>query len=305
MAIDDEDFDGNGNDNNIEPCVYEVRAQAQDIYSALSEWSDPLVVEAIGELTFFSFLADTKIAMADGTLKNIQDVQAGDLVKAFDEKTITQTIDEVTKTFCRESTTDYYIVFNDDLKVTPNHRLYINGSWVQAGQLKVGDYLSSGIIICSIENIYERPLVYNFETEIYHNYNVVLGENNNDYVIAHNGDNNYYPVGGYDEQDSNEYASKESTDNDYTSIVNLYKIWGMTGVPYQKMKKEIFNLPDTVDFYVTIKSYDGVETLLDYQPDAMSIYSANIVALQQSNIVVCDPVYETFIYGVIEVAAFQ
>ena len=63
----------------------------------------------------------------------------------------------------------YYIVINKDLKVTPNHPLFINNMWKHAGDVTVGDHLlyTNGeyVQIESIEQVYEQAPTYNFEIE--------------------------------------------------------------------------------------------------------------------------------------------
>ncbi|MBR9704415.1 hypothetical protein GOV12_03320 [Candidatus Pacearchaeota archaeon] len=55
------------------------------------------------------FLADTKIMMADGSYKNIQDIRKGEMVKAYDLENEVPVDSEVTKTFIRDET-EYRII---------------------------------------------------------------------------------------------------------------------------------------------------------------------------------------------------
>jgi len=132
------------------------------------------------------FLAGTQIEMADGSLKNIEDIQTGDVVSSYDEFSDEWKTGVVSKLFHHSPSemTDYYMVINDDLKVTPNHPLMVDGSWIDADELEVGD-IYGGNVITSIERVYERVPTYNFEVEPYHTYNVVWG-NSRDFSIAHN-----------------------------------------------------------------------------------------------------------------------
>jgi len=124
------------------------------------------------------FLEDTKIEMTDGSLKNIQDIEIGDIVKSFDTENQEWKTGEVIDVFHHtpEEMTDYYLVINDDLRVTPNHPFYVNNKWINAGDLQLDDVLS-GNMIASIDKIYQRVPTYNFEVAPYHTYNVVWGEN--------------------------------------------------------------------------------------------------------------------------------
>ena len=130
------------------------------------------------------FLAGTKIEMADGSLKNIEDIEVGDKVKSYDEKTGEWKAGVVTRVFHHspEEMGDYYLIINHELRVTPNHPFYVNGRWITAGQLKIGDILDGNRII-SVERVYKKVPTYNFEVEPYHTYKVVWGVSD---VIAHN-----------------------------------------------------------------------------------------------------------------------
>ena len=81
----------------------------------------------------------------------------------------------------------FSFVSADELKVTEEHPFLINGSWIDASQLKVGDELTlvngTKVIIKQINDIEtETPfLVYNLEAGEYHNF--VVGE---DGVVVHN-----------------------------------------------------------------------------------------------------------------------
>jgi len=89
------------------------------------------------------FLAGTKIAMADESYKNIQDIKINDFVKAYDEKTQNIVNSKVVNIFHhnKEDMTDYYVIINDYLKVTPNHLFFIKDSWKPVGELNLGDIL--------------------------------------------------------------------------------------------------------------------------------------------------------------------
>jgi len=105
-----------------------------------------------------------------------------------------------------EEMADYYLIINDDLRVTPNHPFYVNGEWISAGELQIGDPFGDGI--SSIERVYERVPTYNFEVDIYHNYKVVWDD---DEGLVHNmgaDDSDSVSVagtkfGGSDESNSN------------------------------------------------------------------------------------------------------
>ena len=134
------------------------------------------------------FLAGTKIVLSDESYKNIENIKVGDTVKSYDEKTGKITDCKVTKIFHHgpEEMGEYYIVINNQLRVTPNHMFYLDGKWIYASSLKIGDslcYASKSQPVYSIEKIYEQEPTYNFEVEGNHNYFVALYPTN---VLVHN-----------------------------------------------------------------------------------------------------------------------
>ncbi|HDM25533.1 MAG TPA: hypothetical protein ENG24_02935, partial [Thermoplasmatales archaeon] len=123
------------------------------------------------------FYAGTKIAMADGTYKNIEDVIVGDVVKAFDainERVVDGVVTKVFHHHPSEMSADYYLVINNLLKVTPDHILWVNSRWVPADDIKIGDKLKgldgNDIIVNSIGKVFKRAPMFNLEIAVYHNY---------------------------------------------------------------------------------------------------------------------------------------
>jgi len=144
------------------------------------------------------FLAGTKVVMADGSYKNIEDIVVGDLVLAYDEGTGVIANCKVTHTFYHtpEEMTEYYLSVNGNLQVTPNHRFYSEGEWVYAGNLKVGDSLltkelSESYAVSSLEKIYEKVPTYDLEIENLHTFFVSIDEGID--ILVHN------PVEGGDD----------------------------------------------------------------------------------------------------------
>ncbi|MBL8012234.1 MAG: hypothetical protein JNN05_00155, partial [Candidatus Omnitrophica bacterium] len=121
------------------------------------------------------FLAGTKISMADGTTKSIEDVKIGDAVVSYDEKKMAKVTAKVTEMFDGESAKEYLLI-NGHLKVTANHKFYSKGDWVEIGKLKEGDILLDEnlkeIAINKIEKVESQNSiqVYNLEVEGEHNY---------------------------------------------------------------------------------------------------------------------------------------
>lgn len=118
------------------------------------------------------FLAGTKISTIEN-IKNIEDVEIGDLVTSYNELNKVKTLSKVVKTFTH--TTDQYIVINDTIKITPNHPIYINNEWKQAEALQIGDTLTGEFHDITVDSLVtiNSPIcinVYNLEVEDTHNY---------------------------------------------------------------------------------------------------------------------------------------
>ncbi len=169
----------------------------EDIEQEDGNDKDITIVVNNGDISSFSvyqfedtcFLAGTKVLMADGSYKNIEDVNIGDLVSSFDidKNIVTKSI--VENVFCYDSFEmgDYYLVFNNDLCVTPNHLFFSDGDWLFADELCIGDSLCSSnkdiINIYSIKKVYEKALSYDLDVESVDNYYVCM---NNFNVLVHN-----------------------------------------------------------------------------------------------------------------------
>jgi hypothetical protein len=83
---------------------------------------------------------------------------------------------------------DYYLVINDNLSVTPNHRFFTSNGWVQADNLKINDVLfcyetHKECKIESIEKVYNSVVTYDLTVKNFSNFYVL---NNEDFVLVHN-----------------------------------------------------------------------------------------------------------------------
>lgn len=135
------------------------------------------------------FLKGTNVLMADGSYKNIEDIKTGDIVKSYDigNNYIVDSIVTNVHHHKSEEMTNYYLLINNDLRVTPNHRFYSNNNWVEAGNLRVGDLLFTSSLdeykISSIQKIYDKKPSYDLTVNDEHNYFVnILDE----CVLVHN-----------------------------------------------------------------------------------------------------------------------
>jgi uncharacterized protein YfaS (alpha-2-macroglobulin family) len=129
------------------------------------------------------FVAGTKIKMADGTEKNIEQVKTGDTVLTFENEYLRRLVSApVTATF--QHRVQHYLVINGTLKVTPEHRVFINNGWETIGSAKVGDFMADEhgrrVRINSILSRQELVEVYNLSVGGYHTYIA-------DGIYVHNG----------------------------------------------------------------------------------------------------------------------
>ena len=144
------------------------------------------------------FLEGTKVLMADGGSKNIEDIRPGESVKSYDfenEKVVDSMVSfHHVHRPCEMG--NYYLVINGDLCVTPNHKFYTNGGWVSAVNLKINDklvcYKNQEICkIYSIEKVFEPEVSYDLTVKNTHNFYVL---NKRNFVLVHN-QPPYFPNG--------------------------------------------------------------------------------------------------------------
>ena len=175
------------NINLVDEAYYQLRNESVDTLASIyNMWLSS------GELSFYSshrsadafgasdmaegggcFLADTKIKMADGSQKNIENVEIGDRVLTFsDERSHNLVPATVVDTISH--TVQEYMIINGHLKVTPEHRVFLSGGWEMIGLARVGDYLldenGKQILIDTIERKREMVEVYNLTVEPYNTY---------------------------------------------------------------------------------------------------------------------------------------
>ncbi|MBA4336398.1 hypothetical protein C0416_01305 [bacterium] len=119
------------------------------------------------------FTADTKILMKDGSYKAIKNIKEGDIVMTKRSPMSNEMVaGKVTGTV--EHLVSNYLVINENLEVTKEHVLFINGQWNLAESIKVGDTLidknSQPVSVFSVRKVTKPVYVYNFEVEKYHTY---------------------------------------------------------------------------------------------------------------------------------------
>ncbi len=170
--------------NLIDEAYYKIAGDYADplsgLYSSVStyEWYSyvshrMLVPSAGGAEGGGCFLAGTKVLMANGTEKNIEDVTAGDTVLTYARELNHVLVPATVKDTIQHVVRDY-LVINGVLKVTAEHRIFVNNGWMQIGEAKVGDTLltqdGSYIKITSIEKETGLVPVYNLHIADKHTY---------------------------------------------------------------------------------------------------------------------------------------
>ena len=127
-------------------------------------------------MTFSScFVAGTQVATING-VKNIEDIKVGDYVLAYNEETGQNEYSKVIETYTNKTDQLCEITYNGKtIQSTLNHPYYINGKWVEAQNVKVGDNLTlSDGTTAKVESVKiidcEETIVYNMNVEETHTY---------------------------------------------------------------------------------------------------------------------------------------
>jgi len=120
------------------------------------------------------FVGDTQILMVDKSYKNISDIKVGDQVLSFAEEK-NKFLTKATVQAVTEHPVNSYLLLNNILKVTAEHKVFVNSEWKLAGEIKVGDMMMglSGqpIKITSIKIINTKDIsVYNILVDKIHTY---------------------------------------------------------------------------------------------------------------------------------------
>jgi hypothetical protein len=119
------------------------------------------------------FTPTTQVLLANGTSKDIKDIQAGDQVISYDIFTDQQVVGEVSELQETKGNIGYYII-NNTLEVTSNHPIFVNGKWSKIIDLKIGDTLKDSkgndIAVTSIQKGYKTNKTYNLIVKEYANF---------------------------------------------------------------------------------------------------------------------------------------
>lgn len=131
----------------------------------------------IATFVFGCFGADTKVVMADGGLKRIADIQAGDMVMGYDFATFQHVACRVEQTVSYQAAG--YLRING-IEVTQAHPFAVGPDReIKAGQLKVGDRVTQDdqlAEVTAVVRVDEPVIVYNLKIGGTRNFYVDNGE---------------------------------------------------------------------------------------------------------------------------------
>lgn len=119
------------------------------------------------------FVAETPVLMADGSLKNIDQIKVGDevLTRAAEQN---QVLRSARVTEVEATQVDGYYILNGSLKVTGEHRVWTQQGWRTVDQLGFSDNLlqddNRWVQLKSIEWQTDKTTVHNLEIDTYHTY---------------------------------------------------------------------------------------------------------------------------------------
>ena len=119
------------------------------------------------------FAEGTKVLMSDGSTKNIEDVKVGDYVLTKENEKSDKLVKAKVLT-TQKAVDPGYIIINGNLKVTPDHVVWSNGVWKEAGSVQQGDYMvdkdGNKVYVSTIEWQRGSFNVYNLGIDKYHTY---------------------------------------------------------------------------------------------------------------------------------------
>jgi len=119
------------------------------------------------------FVAGTPVILADGSGKPIEAIAVGDQVLSYDEALGVFAAGTVERRFVHPDT-EALLRVNGELVTTPNHPFFVNGQWILAEDLRVGDVLfcvgGQPELVTELETLAGPATTYNLEVGQYHDY---------------------------------------------------------------------------------------------------------------------------------------
>lgn len=138
--------------------------------------------------SFGCLLPGTKVILADGSEEKIQNLKQLQEVLSYNiQKNIYSKNRIVKKLVHASDVSEIYITINKTIKITPNHRVWVNGNtWKRVDDLRIGDWL--------LGPSHTQIPVQVLESQSNHSkvYNLVLQNSEHDYfadkILVHNGE---------------------------------------------------------------------------------------------------------------------
>lgn len=165
----------------VDKAIYELMSERRpDIFSAF--WADrynsTISKDSFEGLSFGGgaekgcFAGDTLVLTPKGEVK-ISELREGDIVLTHVSEN-NPTLREARVTKLHKADVQGYLILNGHLKVTPEHKIFVNGNWSVAGNIQFGDTLidskGNAISVTSVEWQAGTVPVYNIEVEGAHTY---------------------------------------------------------------------------------------------------------------------------------------
>ena len=207
---------------------YNIWTSDKDVVDKLKDSSVGLIMSIFAGkgASLVCFPEGTKVHTDNG-LQNIEDLQVGDLVLTYNEETLEQEYKPILVKHERYTMQMMALELptGEVLEVTPEHRFYHNGEWIEASRLQIGDllHLKNGdyTTIINIENFPKYQKVYNFDVEGNENYYVT-----EDGILVHNGYKDELPSRNNVAQgDAGAYQSRTVGDTEYQISGGGKSVW--------------------------------------------------------------------------------
>ncbi len=119
------------------------------------------------------FSGGTKILMENKKLSEIQSIKTGDVILTRENENSTKLVKGKVLNIVKHEVPGLFII-NKTIETTPEHRFFVNGRWLDAGKIKIGDmlenYQGQKITVSSLEWMLGKAAVYNLEIEKYHTF---------------------------------------------------------------------------------------------------------------------------------------
>ncbi|MGN7987128.1 polymorphic toxin-type HINT domain-containing protein [Pedobacter sp. 22226] len=147
---------------------------AKALAKGVAKHVDDIAKATMKVCVFACFIKGTKIAIENG-YKNIEDIQIGDFVWAYNEETRENELREVLNTMENDVDATIVLTFEtENIETTAEHPFYTQKGWKEAADLTQNDKIlarsGNWVTLISSDFLYEKKKVYNFEVDDLHTY---------------------------------------------------------------------------------------------------------------------------------------